>query len=75
MIRKWWINLLILSLPFWVGLIAGVLAHTFLQPETPGLFQADLGIAAFVFGGVVRQWSCFAVIVGFRIRLALVGVG
>jgi two-component system OmpR family sensor kinase len=72
MIRKWWINLLILSLPFWVGLIAGVLAHTFLQPETPGLFQADLGIAAFVFGGVVRQWSFFAFILGFLITLALI---
>lgn len=72
MIKKWWINLLVLSLPFWVGLAAGILAHTLLQPETPVLFQADLGIAAFVFGGVVRQWSFFAFIIGFLITLALI---
>ena len=72
MSKKWWINLLVLSLPFWVGLLVGILAHSLLQPETPVLFQADLGLAAFVFGGVVRQWSFFAFILGFLITLALI---
>lgn len=63
--KKWWINLIILSLPFWVGLLLGILAHTLLEPELPVLMQVDLGIAAFVFGGVIRQWSFFAFALGF----------
>jgi two-component system OmpR family sensor kinase len=70
--KKWWINLLLFSLPLGVGLISGILAHSFLQPEVPILFQADLGIAAFVFGGVVRQWSFFAFLLGFLITLLLI---
>lgn len=72
MSKKWWINLLLFSLPFWVGLIAGILAQTLLQPEVPVLLQLDLGIAAFVFGGVVRQWSFTAFLAGFFITLILI---
>lgn len=70
--RKRWKTLLLFSLPLWVGLIAGVLAHSLLRPEIPILFQADLGIAAFVFGGVVRQWSFSAFLVGFFLTLFFV---
>jgi two-component system OmpR family sensor kinase len=69
--KKWWINLLLFSLPLFVGLITGTLAQVLLQPEIPILFQADLGIAAFVLGGVVRQWSFFAFLLGFLITLFL----
>lgn len=70
--KKRWINLFLLSLPLWVGLLSGILAQSFLQPELPVLFQTDLGIAAFVFGGVVRQWALFAFALGFLVSLVLV---
>jgi two-component system OmpR family sensor kinase len=70
--KRWWINLLLLSLPLWVGLLCGILSHSFLEPETPVLVQTDLGLAAFVFGGVVRQWSFFGFLLGFFITAILV---
>ena len=70
--RKRWKNLLLFSLPLWVGLIAGIAAQSLLPPEVPILFQADLGIAAFVFGGVVRQWSFSAFLLAFFITSFLV---
>ncbi len=70
--KKWWINLLLFSLPLGVGLLSGILAQTNLKPELPVLFQLDLGIAAFVFGGVVRQWSFFAFLLGFLLTLILI---
>lgn len=70
--KKRWRNLFLFSLPLWVGLLSGFLAHSFLQPELPVLFQTDLGIAAFVFGGVVRQWALFAFALGLLITLVLV---
>lgn len=62
---------MLFSLPIIVGLIAGTLAQIFFPPEVPILLQADLGIAAFVFGGVVRQWSFFAFLLGFFTTLFL----
>ena len=70
--KKWWITLLLFSLPLWVGLISGILAQTLLPPEVPVLFQVDMGIAAFVFGGVVRQWSFTAFLAGFLATLILI---
>jgi two-component system OmpR family sensor kinase len=72
MSRRSWINLLLLTLPFLVGMISGILAHSLLRPEVPVLFQLDMGIAAFVFGGVIRQWSFTAFLAGFLITLTLV---
>ena len=63
---------MLFSLPVWVGLIAGILAQSFLRAEVPILFQADLGIAAFVVGGVVRQWSFSAFLLAFFITSILV---
>lgn len=70
--KKWWINLLLFSLPFGVGLLAGIFAQVFLKPEIPVLFQVDIAIAAFVFGGVIRQWSFFAFLLGFFVTLSLI---
>src|SRR5512138_2077435 len=69
--KKWWINLLLFLLPVVVGLISGILAQLLFPPEIPVLFQADIGIAAFVFGGVIHQWSFFAFLIGFLITLFL----
>jgi len=63
---------LLFTLPFLVGLISGILAQLLLRPEVPVLFQLDMGIAAIVFGGVIRQWSFSAFLAGFLITLALV---
>ena len=70
--KKWWLNLLIFALPLLVGLLSGIFAQIVLRPDVPILFQADLGIAAFVFGGVVRQWSFFAFLLGFLVTLILI---
>jgi two-component system OmpR family sensor kinase len=70
--KKWWINLFLFSLPILVGIFSGILAQWLLQPEVPILVQLDMGIAAFVFGGVVRQWSFFAFLLGFGVTLFLV---
>jgi two-component system OmpR family sensor kinase len=70
--KKWWVKLFLFLIPIVVGLIAGILAQLLLPPEIPILFQADLGIAAFVFGGVVRQWSFFAFLLAFFITLFLI---
>jgi two-component system OmpR family sensor kinase len=72
MSKKWWINLLVFSLPLWVGLLCGILMHSLLQPEIPVLVQTDLGIAAFVFGGVIRQWSFFGFLLGFILTVVLI---
>ena len=65
MLRKWWIYLLMFSLPLWVGLLSGVMTQAFLNHDVPVLVSADLGIVAFVVGGVVRQWSFFGFLLGF----------
>src|SRR5215216_3285568 len=71
MSKKRWIKLLVWSLPIWTGLILAVLANLFLKADLPILFQTDFGIAAFVFGGVVRNWGMFAFLLGFLITLFL----
>src|SRR5689334_11687239 len=70
--KKLWLNLFLVALPFVVGILAGVLAQVLLRPEVPVLFQVDIAIAAFVFGGVIRQWSFFAFFLGFFITLFLI---
>ena len=72
MYKKWWVNLIVFSLPLWVGLCCGVLAQVFLKADLPVLMQADMGIAAFVVGGVVRQWSFFGFLLGFIITVFLI---
>jgi len=72
MFKKWWVNLLVFSLPLWMGLFCGVLAQLFMKADVPVLVQTDLGIAAFVIGGVVRQWSFFGFLLGFIITAFLI---
>lgn len=65
--KNWWKITLFLSLPFMMGILLAILAQVVLRPEIPILMQTDLGIAAFVFGGVVRSWGIFAFLLGFLI--------
>src|SRR5512134_1181719 len=69
--KNLWRTLLLLSLPFVMGTLLGILAQLVLKPELPILFQTDFGIAAFVFGGVVRNWGVFAFLLGFLVMLFL----
>lgn len=69
--KNWWRTLLAISLPFVMGILLGVLAQVLLQPELPILMGLDLGIADFVFGGVIRNWGIFAFIVGFLVTCFL----
>jgi two-component system, OmpR family, sensor kinase len=67
MSRNWWKTILIVSLPFIMGILLAILAQLILKSELPVLFQTDFGIAAFVFGGVIRNWGIFAFVLGFLI--------
>lgn len=71
MSRRRRINLFLLSLPFWVGLIFSGAAQLFLQPNSAFLSQMDLGITALVFGGVIREPRLVAFALGFLITLFL----
>ncbi len=72
MFKKWWVNLLVLSLPVMVGLFCGAMAQVFMKANLPVLIQTDLGIAAFVIGGVVRQWSFTGFLLGFLATVILI---
>jgi len=71
MSKKRWMNLFLLSLPLLAGLLSSVLAQLFLQPNSSHLYQTDLGIAAFVLGGVIRDPRLVAFVLGFLITLFL----
>lgn len=70
--RNWWKVLLLLALPFVMGILLAILAAAILRAELPILFQTDLGIAAFVFGGVIRNWGAFAFVLGFLVTAFLI---
>ncbi len=57
-----------------VGLFCGAMAQVFMQADLPVLVQTDLGIAAFVVGGVVRQWSFFGFLLGFLLTVLVIAL-
>ena len=71
MSKKRWMNLFLLSLPVWVGLLSSALARVFIKPNSYQLYQTDLGSAAFVFGAVVRDPRIVAFAFGFLVTLFL----
>ena len=50
MSKKLWFYLLLISLPFLLGVLASVLAQAFMQPVPLLVFKIDIGMVAFVFG-------------------------
>jgi len=50
MSKKLWLYLLLISLPFLLGVLASVLAQAFMQPVPLLVFKIDIGMVAFVFG-------------------------
>ncbi|HMD80267.1 MAG TPA: hypothetical protein VKE92_03100, partial [Anaerolineales bacterium] len=65
MSRKRRLYLFLLSLPLWVGLLSSLLANWLLQPNSSFLYPTEFGIAAFVFGGVIREPRILAFVIGF----------
>lgn len=64
MSRRRRLYLVLLSLPIWVGLIFSLLANWLLQPNSSFLYPAEVGIAAFVVGGVIREPRVVAFLTG-----------
>lgn len=64
MSRRRRLYLVLLSLPIWVGLIFSLLANWLLQPNSSFLYPAEVGIAAFVVGGVIREPRIVAFLTG-----------
>ena len=72
MSRRRRLYLVLLSLPVWVGLLSALLANWLLQPNSSFLYPTEFGIAAFVFGGVIREPRIVAFFIGFLITSFLV---
>ena len=72
MSRKRRLYLFLLSLPLLVGLLSSLLAQRLLQPNSSFLFPAEIRIAAFVIGGVIREPRLVAFVFGFLITSFLV---
>ena len=71
MTRKKWINLFLLSLPLWMGMLSCLLAQFLVRPNLSLLFPTDIGIAAFVIGVVIRDPGVVAFALGALATLFL----
>lgn len=67
MSRRRRLYFVLLSLPIWVGLLFSFLANWLLQPNSSFLYPAEVGIAAFVVGGVIREPRIVGFLIGFLI--------
>ena len=72
MSRRRRLYLFLLSVPVWVGLLSLLLANWLFQPNSSFLYPTEFGIAAFVFGGVIREPRIVAFLIGFLITSFLV---
>lgn len=67
MLKKSWINILLLFLPLIGGLIAFLLVNMFSQALPPFMVTADFGFIGFVLGLTIRNLGFLALIVGLFI--------
>ena len=73
MLKKGWLNLLLLSLPLVGGLIAFILLNVFSQSFAPFMVTADFGFLAFVLGMTIRNLGIVILLLGlFTTGLLLV---
>jgi two-component system OmpR family sensor kinase len=70
MLKKSWINLLLIFLPLIAGVVELILINTFAQALPPFMMTADFGVFAFVFGMTIRNLG----IVAFMMGLFITGV-
>lgn len=67
MLKKSWVNLLLLFLPLIGGIVAFVLVTIFLLAVPPFMLTADFGFVGFVFGMTVRNLGLIALMLGLFI--------
>ena len=66
-LRRRWRRILLLSLPFLVGLLLAILAGLFMPTVFPVLSSIDFGTAAFVLGMTIRSPTVVAFVFGFLV--------
>src|SRR6266496_49124 len=64
MFKKGWVNLLLVSLPLLLGVVAFILINVYSQSIAPFMLTADLGIFALVLGMTIRNLGTIALILG-----------
>lgn len=67
MLKKSWINLLLIFLPLVAGVVELILINTFAQALPPFMMTADFGVFAFVFGMTIRNLGIVAFMMGLFI--------
>ena len=67
MLKKSWINLLLIFLPLLAGVVELILITMFAQALPPYMMTADFGVFAFVFGVTIRNLGVVAFMMGLFI--------
>ena len=67
MLKKSWINLLLIFLPLLAGVAELILINIFAQAVPPFMVMADFGVFAFVFGMTIRNLGIVAFMMGLFI--------
>lgn len=67
MLKKSWINLLLIFLPLLAGVVELILITVFAQALPPYMMTADFGVFAFVFGVTIRNLGVVAFMMGLFI--------
>jgi two-component system, OmpR family, sensor kinase len=67
MLKKSWINLLLVFLPLIAGIVEFILINTLAQALPPFMVTADFGVFAFVFGVTIRNLGIVALMMGLFI--------
>lgn len=67
MLKKSWINLLLIFLPLLAGVVELILITMFAQALPPYMLTADFGVFAFVFGVTIRNLGIVAFMMGLFI--------
>jgi two-component system OmpR family sensor kinase len=67
MLKKSWVNLLLIFLPLIAGVVELILINVFAQALPPFMMTADFGVFAFVFGMTIRNLGIVAFMMGLFI--------
>ena len=67
MLKKSWLNLLLIFLPLIAGVVELILINSFAQALPPFMVTADFGVFAFVFGMTIRNLGIVAFMMGLFI--------
>jgi two-component system, OmpR family, sensor kinase len=67
MLKKSWINLLLVFLPLIAGIVEFILINVLAQALPPFMVTADFGVFAFVFGVTIRNLGIVALMMGLFI--------